>query len=284
MNRLEYVVENRSSAKVEHVRLKLQVGAHAQSSDEFSVEAGSSQVIPVTVGGYADLADLTNLATTIEVTPQEGELTQIVRSKQIEVADDKLALRIFNEEFVRGGLGKVWFTLENTGEEEIEIVTATGSGASTPNDIGFSLLNADGNVLSSVAYKQNLGDNVITLPNGNTVARILAGGSFTSQPVEVPIPLSAPNQVAIQVGIAKINFHDGQPDQISIDGLSSTNQISLRDTSYYGEVLSVAPESSTGDEDIVIAGDAIERRTGLPLPSVPLNLVVSNEKDFAADR
>jgi YD repeat-containing protein len=276
MNRLEYVVENRSSAKVEHVRLKLQVGAHAQSSDEFSVEAGSSQVIPVTVGGYADLADLTNLATTIEVTPQEGELTQIVRSKQIEVADDKLALRIFNEEFVRGGLGKVWFTLENTGEEEIEIVTATGSGASTPNDIGFSLLNADGNVLSSVAYKQNLGDNVITLPNGNTVARILAGGSFTSQPVEVPIPLSAPNQVAIQVGIAKINFHDGQPDQISIDGLSSTNQISLRDTSYYGEVLSVAPESSTGDEDIVIAGDAIERRTGLPLPSVPLNLVVSN--------
>jgi hypothetical protein len=39
-----------------------------------------------------------------------------------------LSLQLGNEEFVRGVSGSVWFRLENSGQEEIEIITATNAG------------------------------------------------------------------------------------------------------------------------------------------------------------
>ena len=42
MNRFEYVVENRSAAKVEHIRLKAAIGSRQHLSEEFSMDAGSS--------------------------------------------------------------------------------------------------------------------------------------------------------------------------------------------------------------------------------------------------
>ena len=275
INRLEYDVNNHSSSRVEHIKLKALVGSHQHLSEEFSVDPGGSQTISVPVGGYADLTDLITFTTTMEVTPQGGDLVQIVRSKEIEVVDDKLLLQILNDPFTRGGLGKAWFTLENTGEEEIEIVTATGSGASASNEITFYLLDSDGNVLSSKAYKQNFGENVVTLADGSTVARIPVGSIFTSDPIEITVPLTSPDQVSIHLEIAKIHFHHGQPDYVWTSGLDATNDISLKDTAYYGEIISITPQSSTGDEDILITGRAINRSTSLPMPSAPLNLVIT---------
>ncbi len=276
INRLEYTVDNRSSSRVEHIKLKAQVGTYQHLSQEFSIDAGGSETVSVPVGGYADLPDLVTFSTTIEVVPQEGELAQIVRTKEVEVIDDSLILQIQNEEFTRGGLGKVWFTLENTGEEEIEVVTATASGAFASNEITFYLQDRDGNVFSSKPHKQTFGENVVTLPGGSTVARIPPGSIFTSAPLEIPVPLTSPDQVAIHLDIAKVHFHLGQPDHVSIAGLGATNQVSLKDTAYYGEVTSITPETSTGDEDILIACRAVSRGTGLAAASVPLNLVISS--------
>jgi len=130
-------------------------------------------------------------------------------------------------------------------------------------------------VLSSEPFKQNLGEGIVTLANGQTVARIPAGSIFTSQFLELPVPLSSPDEVIIKLEIAQIYFHLGRPDQVSMGGLSTRHEISLIDTAYYGEVLSITPESSNGDEDIVITGQAVERDTGSPMPDVPLDLVIS---------
>ena len=275
INRLEYIVDNRSTSKVEHIKLKGLIGTHQHLSDEFSVDPAGSQTVSVPVGGYADLTDLVTFTTNVEITPQEGDLVQIVRSKQVEVIDDKLVLQILNDPFTRGGFGRAWFTLENTGEEEIEVVMATGSGASASNEITFYLLDRDGNVLTSKAYKQNTGENVVTLADGSTVARIPAGSIFTSNPIDITVPLTSPDQVSIHAEIAKIHFHHGQPDYIWISGLDATNDISLKDTAYYGEIISISPESSPGDEDIIITGRAIDRSTGAPMPSAALNLVIT---------
>lgn len=275
MNRLEYRVESSSSTRVDHIRLKVKLDTHLHTSEELSLEAGASQVVPVTVGGHADLPDLAPLTTTIEVTPQEGEKVEIVRHAEIEVGDGMLVLGILNEELLRGGTGKVRFTLENTGQEEIEIVTATGAGASASNEVTFYLLDPDGNVLSSRAYKQNLGEGVVTLANGNTVARIPAGSVFTSEPLELPVPLSSPDKVTLQLEVARVHFHQGRADQVSIEGPSTTHPVSLIDTAYYGAMQTIAPESSSGDRGITITGRAVERNTGRTLPKVPLNLVIS---------
>ncbi|MEW5801617.1 MAG: Ig-like domain-containing protein [bacterium] len=275
MNRLEYLVENLSSTTVDSIRLKAQFDTYDHTSEPFSLAAGSSQVVPVIVGGYSDLSDIVPLTTTIEVTPNEGERVRIVRSGEIKVSDGMLVLGIENEEFVRGGSGRVRFTLENTSETEIEIVTATNSGTAASNEIKFYLLDPDRNILSVAAYKQNLGANIVTLANSKTVARIPGGAVFTSEPVEIAVPSSSPDEIDIFIDIASIHYHQGRPDQVSMDGLSSTYRISLVDTSYYGEVITVTPEVSNGNQDIVITGRAVERSTLQSLPGVPLNLTVS---------
>ena len=275
MNRFEYVVENRSAAKVEHIRLKAAIGSRQHLSEGFSMDAAGSRVMPVSIGGYADLPDLADVTTTIAITPNEGEEVQIIRTAEIAVEDGMLLLEVLNEAFTRGGVGKVQFTLKNTGDEEIEIITATASGSSPSNEVAFSLLDDDGNVLSYQPFKQNLGQNVVALANGKTVARIAAGAVFTSDFVEIPVPLGAPDQATVQLAVAKVYYHQGKPEQVVMEGLSTRRQISLVDTAYYGEVLNITPQVSNGDENIVISGRAVERATGQPLGAVPLKLVIS---------
>ena len=275
MNRLDYTVENLSAAAVERVRLRAKAGSRVHTSEEFRLEAGEIRTIPVSVGGYADLPAASSLVSTISITPYESEGVEISRSGEIAVSDGMLILQILNEELTRGLSGKVQFTMENTGEEEIEIVTAQGAGSSGSNEISFQLTDADGNTLSTVPFRQNLGLGIVTLANGNTVARIPAGSIFTSVPVDLPVPLTAPEQAVIKLSIAKIYYHQGKPEQVTMEGLSARHAVSFIDTAYYGEVSKVDPELSYGDRDILITGEAIERRTLLPMAGVPLNLVIT---------
>ena len=275
MNRLDYTVENLSASPFEHVRLKAKVGSHPHTSEEFGLAAGEARDIHLAVGGFADLSGSSTLVTTVSITPHEGESVEISRSGMIEATDGTLILQILNGELTRGLAGKVQFTLENTGEEEIEIVTATGSGSSASHEITFQLLDADGNTLSTVPFRQNLGTQIVTLANGNTVARISAGSIFTSVPVDLPVPLNAPDQALIRLSLARLYYHQGKPEQVIMEGLSTRQPVSFLDTAYYGEISRVDPEVSNGDQDILIVGHAVERRTGLPMAGVPLKVVIT---------
>jgi large repetitive protein len=62
-----------------------------------------------------------------------------------------------------------------------------------------------------------------------------------------------------------------------MNGLSTTHAVALVETSYTGTVDAIEPQSSTGDEDVVITGRAVERSTGDPLSGVPLKLVVTHD-------
>jgi RHS repeat-associated protein len=282
MNKLEYVVENRTPQVLDSMRLKVRVNGKDHFSEWFALPPATSNLQPaaatataVAVGGYQDLPDFAPITTTIEYSPNEGETAQIIRSSGIGVIDGMLVLQIENEELVRGGVGKVRFTLENTGEEEIEVTLAGGNGQYASNEVAFYLLDKDENVLSTLSFKQALGAGVVTPANGNSVARIPAGGFFTSDTVDLPVPGSAPDDVLVQVSIANIYYHQGRADQVKMTGLSVMQPVTMKDTSYYGEVSAIDPQNSIGDRDIVITGRAVERSTGRPLANVPLNLVIT---------
>ena len=275
MNRLEYAVSNVSASRVDNIRLKVLVGTHDHTSEPFDLDPGTSRTIPVVVGGYDDLPEMTTLATTIEVTPQTNETVQIIRSSQIEVADGMLRLQILNEEFTRAGAGQVQFVLENTGQEQIEIVTAKNSGNAVSDEITFYLLDEDDNVLSTLPFKQATSAKTVTLPNKNTVVRIQAGESFTSDPISLPVPANAPDDVIVRLEIDQVYYHQGRATQVTMNGPATTHAVSLVDTAYYGEVLEIAPQSSTGDQEIVITGRAVERATGQAMVHVPLGVVIT---------
>ena len=275
MNRLAFTVENPASSGVENIRLKVRVGGKDHVSSEFSVPANSEQIVFVVIGGYDGLADSSVLTITTEITPSTGEIVKIIQNIPIDVLDGSLALEIMNEEFIRGGNGQVRFTLENTGEESIEIITARGFGNQNSSDVWFELLDTDGNVLAVAPLKQAVGQSLATLSNGNTVARIQAGTSFSSNSVALKVPVNAPDNLKIRLRVDHIYYHSGQTDQITMQGLSTTREVTLTETSYYARIISIHPETTTGGKPVTITGEAIERATGNPLAGVAVKLILS---------
>ncbi|MCD4722074.1 MAG: hypothetical protein K8S13_19755 [Desulfobacula sp.] len=98
---------------------------------------------------------------------------------------------------------------------------------------------------------------------------------FTSGPLDLFVPANAPDNVFVRLEINDIYYHLGQTDEVKMSGTQTSHQVSLQDTSYYGELISTLPEVSKGDEDIIITGRAIDRSTSEPLFDVPLNLIIT---------
>ena len=273
MNRLTFTLVNSSPEPIEHLRLKLDFHGARVSSDEVSVPGNGETDVDVIVGGASVLADMENFVVTLEIAPNAGELISVVRDGSVYVGDAVLPIELQNEELVRGVGGDVQFTLRNTSDVEIEIVTARGAKPST--QVRFKLLDVDGNVLSTKALNHGAGDSIFHLSNGDTVARIASGGSFQCVATDLFVPSNAPDDVVLVVEVDKIYYHRNQATQAVMEGVTSRKSLSLADTVYYGEVVSVAPVSSLGDEDVVITGRAKARQDDNPVPLVALRLGIS---------
>ncbi len=274
MNRLDYTVTNSGSSDVADAVLRVTVEGIEHVSQSFDLGAGQSLTVPVVIGGYSDLPDTAALYTAIEITPNEGELAQIGTSGDISVGIGMLRLSFTNNEFVRGGTGQIAFTLENTGDEQIEIVTAESDGSASL-DITLYLGDEDGNILSTGTYTQVLGSSVVKLASGRTVARIASGDSFESQAMAIDVPANAPDELALTLEISSVYYQLGQDQAVEMDGLQTSRDITLVDTAYTGALLNIDPDESAGDQDIVITGQAVDRNDGAALAEVPLTLVIA---------
>ena len=139
----------------------------------------------------------------------------------------------------------MWFSLQNTGDEEIEIVTARNSGNSDSDQIAFTLLDEDENVIAAKALRQAVGENVVTLSDKSTVARIGAGKTFTARPIALDVPATAPDELTVRLTIGDIYHHKGRETEVRMNGLSTTHAVTLVETAYTGAVDSIAPQSSS---------------------------------------
>lgn len=75
---------------------------------------------------------------------------EIVRNAQIEVRQGMLVVDLINEPLEWGKTSLVRFTLENTGAANIDLVVATKSGQAASTEVSFSLLDSDGNVITTL--------------------------------------------------------------------------------------------------------------------------------------
>ena len=123
--------------------------------------------------------------------------------------------------------------------------------------------------------QQFLGNGLLTLSDGTTVARIQPGESFTAALTDVPIPASAGSEVKLLIEIDRVHYHLGRENHVVMPGLTGARRIALVDTPYYATVTNISPLISYGFTNILLAGQALERGTGVPLARVPVNLVVS---------
>jgi hypothetical protein len=276
MNRLRYDVTNNGTSNLTGVKLRGTVATRSNLTLPFSLDAGQTTQVEVIVGGHADIPDVAALLTDIEVSAMESEMAKMSTSGELLVTDAGLALTVLTNEFARGAAGELRFTLENSSDVDIEIVTASFAGNDDSDEIRARLVDLDGNVLAAQGFRQILGNNVITLSNGRTVARIPAGTTFESAPFTIAVPSSAPDTIDAEIEIDRIYYRLGQPDGEDIEGVSSRRQVTLTETTYYGALTSVSPAISYGGQDVTITGKALNRADDTPVPYIPLSLVISS--------
>lgn len=275
MNTVQYRIRNLGQTQVTDARLTLTVGGKNHLSESFDLAGGEHLLVPVTIGGYSNLEDYAEIQSMISLSPHQGEQVQIIRTGYIDVLDGMHVLQFGNEEFLRGGTGKVWFHLENAGDQEIELITATQDGNKPSSTLRYQLVDEDSNVLVTAPFQQAGGADLVTLSNHKVIARIPAGGSFSSEPTLISIPSGVPDQLRVRLVIDQLSYHQTREDQVVMQGLSGEFPVSLVDTSYFGEISSVEPAVSNGDQDIIITGQAVERESEEALADVPLNLVIT---------
>ncbi|SEA84340.1 hypothetical protein SAMN05660964_02608, partial [Thiothrix caldifontis] len=276
LNRLVFTVQNTGSTPVGAAELEIKIKDHVVKSAAFAVAPGASQPVEVVLPGYADLDPVSALVETIRLKPDETSSVEISHSQEITVTDTALTATLATRTFTRGASGEIQFTLTNSSGAQVELITGVESGKQPSPNITMKLLDQDGNVLSTQAFAQFTGAEVVTLSDGTSIAKIPAGASFTSQWFPVQVPSSSPNTIKAQLEISKLHHDVGKPDAVSLDvNIQARQNVSLTDTSYYGTVKSISPTNSFGESPIEIKGQAINWRTGLPEAVASLKLVLA---------
>lgn len=273
MNRVDFRVDSQSPEAVGNFRLVATVNGLDHYSAWTTLAAGATRTVPVVIGGYPTLfGDNTPLRTTIEVAPNPGELASIVRDQTIALADGQIRLTLQPGAFLRGGNGQAAFSIVNTSGAEMEIVTAVG-GYPSP-EVRYVLQDESGAVISSAPLSLATGLSIFTLPNGYSVLRLAPGAEYTSPMTAVPVPSNAPDRLYLRFETDFFYHHLGQEDEVILNGLTTRTIVNLADTSYYGQVLSVSPAESNGDQPVRIEGKAYLREGDLPAPFARLLLKV----------
>lgn len=279
MNRVLFRVDNRGDERISGVRLVVNLRVNGvlkeHASEVFAVEAGAFTPVPVVIGGYADLDGLADLQLRLDYTPQANDRVTIHQAVTVPVTSASLLADLATEDFVRGGSGKASFTLENTSAVETEIVMASSNGNAASPEVRLVLEDLQGNVLSVQPVKQYSGG-VVTLSNGRTVARLAPGETFTSAPVEIPVPEAAPDQVRLRLVIDRFHYQLGRDTQVAIEGVGARRELMLSETPYTAELTAVTPAVLYGPNDeVTLAGRALDRASGQPLAQVPVSLVLT---------
>ncbi|MCB1764011.1 MAG: hypothetical protein KDI27_12850, partial [Gammaproteobacteria bacterium] len=271
---MEFEVSNLSSVPVGGAVLQLQLGTSVYQTESFNLAPEESHTESLVVAGYLDLPSIAPLTTSVSVIQPGGETTRTVRTGNIEVIDGALVAGLLTNNFTRGVSGTVRFTLENTGDQEIGIVTARNFGAIGSDEVKLRLEDTDGNLLATQTVKQVFGENLITLSNGTTLARIAPGAIFTSKPVQIPVPLASPDEVFVKLVVDKVHHAFATPNAIQLPGPTTRQMVRLVDVAYGCSVTGIAPLYSQGGEPIVLTGSTVSTADGSPLPLVPLRLVI----------
>lgn len=272
MNGIGFLVHNAGPTALEDLQLRVELAGRQHVSAPFAVAAGGESEVRVVIPGYANLDSTVAFQQVLRYQPNQGERVDIVGSGSLDVGDGGIVATLETETFTRGGEGRVRVEMENPGDAEIEWIAAS-NGQPSP-DARMLLLDEENNVLATHPFLQPSGQGVVTLPNGRTVVRIPAGGRFVSSWQTLSVPPTVPDRLRVSFELDALRHGFGEAGALQMPGLRSSREVSLTDTAYYGELLSVSPANSFGDRPITLRGRVRARVGNLPQPGVPVKLVL----------
>jgi hypothetical protein len=173
---------------------------------------------------------------------------------------------------VAGGLAEVRTRLYNRGYTPIQVVLGRQTGQQ-PGDLYLQVLDESGAEISRRNYNGFGAPGLIVRPNGDAYVEIEAGASVevTIDAVPVPIVLAETGRANFRATVGQIFSGLGTANERVSGPLTGTLQSSVVETPYYGSV-STEKDIFSGDEPIVIAGQAIDRASSNPQGSVKMRI------------
>ncbi|MFY1018796.1 Ig-like domain-containing protein [Ectopseudomonas khazarica] len=278
-NQLHYRVLNSGSVAVKRLRLRVDVSSEGQVkqhlSDYFDVGAGSVSEVAVVVAGYKDLPGVVPLSVEIVQAPQEGESVSIQRNETITAGENTLLVQLLPDEFTRGGSGSVRVRLENPSAIATELITARSNGNQVSDEMRLILEDLQGNVLASQSVKASVGNGLITVRDGRTVARVGGYDVLETGPFSIDVPVAAPDRVRVRLEADFLHYQTGLPGELKLGGLRSSHELSLVEAPYRGEITAISPEQVQAGDSVTIRGRALGRDDAQPLAGVALKLVLN---------
>ncbi|HSX88639.1 MAG TPA: Ig-like domain-containing protein, partial [Pseudomonas sp.] len=278
-NQLYYRVANSGSTELKRLRLRVDVSSGGQTkqhlSDYFNVAAGAIAEVPVVIAGYQDLPGVVPLSVDILYAPQVGEAVSIQRSETINAGENTLLVQVLADAFTRGGSGSVRLRLENPSAVATELVTARSNGSQASSEMRLILEDLQGNVLATQAVKAAVGNGLVTVRDGRTVARVGAYDVLETGPFSISVPQAAPDRVRLRLEADFLHYQTALPGELKIGGLRSSRELTLVETPYYGEISEVSPQQVQAGDSVTIRGRALSRDTGQPLAGVELKLILN---------
>lgn len=168
-----------------------------------------------------------------------------------------------------GGLTPFNVQIYNRGYTPIYFVTARGNGAQ-PGDLYISVKNPQGQEVSRSPFT---GTPAGIIFNGGVGYVMIPPGSSTTLTVpDVLTPAAlASNLVTFQAVVSTIYDRVTPAGQQSSGPLVGSMQSFLSQTPYYGTA-QTDRQLYSGDQPVVISGQALDRLTGQPVPNVPLKI------------
>ena len=275
INEINVSVTNFSKTDVANTRIKIISQQGVFQSRKITLPAEQNITVPITVAGLETLPDNWQSSLEMHSEPNAGEIIEIAKSVQINVQDGALGLSMETTDFVRGADGTLKFQLENSGEEPIQLITARSFGKRDAPGIVFTLVDADNNTLAVSPFRQVLGEGIVNAPSGEAIKTIAAGERWLSDEVMISIPNNAPDEVFLITQINNLYANRGTAEEVRVKGPTARQRIVLTQTAYKGTVTNISPESSFGDQPIVITGQAIDNQTNAPVANVDLNIIIS---------
>ncbi|WP_139271161.1 Ig-like domain-containing protein [Atopomonas hussainii] len=278
-NQLFYRVANSGTQELKRLRLRVTVNQGGQNkqhlSDYFDVAAGTVSEVPVVVAGYHDLPGVVPLQVDVLYAPQVGELVTVQRSESITAGENTLLAQVLADEFTRGATGSVRLRLENPSAVATELVTARANGSQASTEMRLVLEDLQGNVLATQPVKASVGNGLVTVRDGRTVARVGAFDVLEAGPFTMQVPAAAPEKVRLRLEADFLHYQTALPSELVIAGLRSSRELTLVETPYYGEISEITPQQVQSGDSVTLRGRAVKRSDNQPLANVELKLILS---------
>ncbi len=278
-NQVHYRISNLGSQELKRLRLrlgfKLEGNLQWQQSEPFDVAPGALAEVPIVVAGHAQLPGVVPVLLEVQYIPQPGEQVVLQGKDSLIAGENSVVAQVLGEQLTRGGEGQLRLRLENPSDVPVELVTARNYGKQASDELRLLLEDLQGNVLSSAPVHMALGNGVVTLRDGRTVARVGAHDVLELGPLAIPVPQAAPEEVRVRFVADHQYYQAALPGELKIGGLRASRELTLLDTPYYGELTAVEPPQIQAGDSVVITGRALARDSQQPVPGAELSLVLS---------